>query len=208
MIIIIDNYDSFIYNLVRYVSELGYPVQAFRNDALAVEDLAKLNPHAIILSPGPCTPDQAGISISLIQKLGKNIPILGVCLGHQAIGQAYGGNIVRALKPVHGKSCCVQHTTTAIFNDIENPMTVGRYHSLIVEEKSLPTDLEIIATNLAGEIMALKHRLYPVFGVQFHPESILTPSGKKLLKNFLEICPANLEKTPCQNSTVKNIKIN
>jgi len=187
MIIVIDNYDSFIYNLVRYVSELGYPVQAFRNDALTVEDLAKLNPHAIILSPGPCTPDQAGISISLIQKLGKNIPILGVCLGHQAIGQAYGGNIVRALKPVHGKSCCVQHTTTSIFNDIENPMTVGRYHSLIVEEKSLPTDLEIIATNLAGEIMALKHRLYPVFGVQFHPESILTPSGKKLLKNFLSI---------------------
>ena len=185
MIIVIDNYDSFIYNLVRYVSELGYPVQTFRNDAITVANLTALNPEAIIISPGPCTPNEAGISIETIQKLGKKIPILGVCLGHQAIGQAYRGKVVRALQPMHGKSCLIQHAQTSIFDGIENPMTVGRYHSLSIEKKTLPDELQIIATSLDGEIMAIKHRIDPVFGVQFHPESILTPNGKMLLGNFL-----------------------
>lgn len=187
MIIVIDNYDSFIYNLVRYVSELGYPVQTFRNDAVTVTDLTALNPEAIIISPGPCTPNEAGISIETIRKLGKQTPILGVCLGHQAIGQAYGGKVVRALQPMHGKSCLIQHVQTSIFEGIENPMTVGRYHSLSIEKKTLPDELQIIATSLDGEIMAIKHRIDPVFGVQFHPESILTPNGKMLLKNFLTL---------------------
>lgn len=188
MIVVIDNYDSFIYNLVRYVGELGYPVQAFRNDAITLDDFDELAPQAIIISPGPCSPDQAGISVSLIQNLGERVPILGVCLGHQAIGQAYGGNVVRARRPMHGEACLIHHTQSEIFRDIENPMRVGRYHSLIVEKETLPHDsLEVIATSPEGEIMAIKHRIHPIFGAQFHPESILTPGGKQLLKNFLSL---------------------
>lgn len=185
MIAVIDNYDSFIYNLVRYLGESGYPVQVFRNDAITVDELEKLNPRAVIISPGPCKPNQAGISVKLISQLGKKIPVLGVCLGHQAVGQAYGGKIVRAFRPVHGKSCVVHHTNHSIFEGIENPMIAGRYHSLIVEKETLPDNLEVIATSSDGEIMAFKHRIDPVFGVQFHPESILTPSGKRLLNNFM-----------------------
>lgn len=185
MIVIIDNYDSFIYNLARYISELGYPVKVFRNDAITLDVFDQLIPEAIIISPGPCAPGQAGISVSLVEKLGKKVPILGVCLGHQAIGVAYGARIVRALQPVHGKSCLIHHAETSIFQGIENPLQVGRYHSLIIEKNSLPDELEIIATSREGEIMAVKHRVHPVIGVQFHPESILTLQGKQLLKNFL-----------------------
>ena len=185
MVVVIDNYDSFIYNLVRYVSELGYGIQVFRNDAITIKNLAKLNPEAIIISPGPCTPKDAGISVGIIQELGDKLPILGVCLGHQAIGQAYDGRIVHSIQPMHGKSCWIHHSQTSIFNNLENPMQVGRYHSLAIERETLPEALEIIATSEEGEIMAVKHRKNPIFGVQFHPESVLTPNGKMLLKNFL-----------------------
>ena len=185
MIALIDNYDSFIYTVARYVSELGYAITVLRNDCVTVEELEQLQPDAIIISPGPCTPSEAGISVAVIQQLGETIPILGICLGHQSIGQAYGGKIVSALEPMHGKSCFIRHDETSIFRGIKNPMQVGRYHSLAIDKKTLPSVLEINAVSLDGEIMAVKHRNYPVFGVQFHPESILTPEGKFLLKNFL-----------------------
>lgn len=185
MIVLIDNYDSFIYNIARYISELGYPISVFRNDTITISKIKKLNPQAIIISPGPGYPAQAGISIGIIKKLGETIPILGVCLGHQAIAEAYGGKITHALEPMHGKSCLISHHQTSIFKNIENPMQVGLYHSLAIDRKTLPQTLEVIATSAGGEIMAIKHRINPVFGVQFHPESILTPSGKKLLNNFL-----------------------
>jgi anthranilate synthase/aminodeoxychorismate synthase-like glutamine amidotransferase len=185
MIVLIDNYDSFIYTVARYISELGYAVTVLRNDSVTVCELEQCQPSAIIISPGPCTPSEAGISVPTIQQLGKTIPILGICLGHQAIGQAYGGTIVPALEPMHGKSCYIHHNETSIFTGIENPMQVGRYHSLAIDKKTLPNVLEVNAVSADGEIMAVKHRHYLVFGVQFHPESILTPNGKKLLKNFL-----------------------
>jgi anthranilate synthase/aminodeoxychorismate synthase-like glutamine amidotransferase len=187
MILIIDNYDSFIYNIARYVSELGYTPQVFRNDAITVSDIAQLSPQAIIISPGPCTPLEAGISIELVQTLGSTIPILGICLGHQAIAQAYGGKIVRSNQPVHGKCSLIHHHAQTIFKGMENPMQVGRYHSLAVEESSLPKDLSVTARTELGEIMAIQHQIHPVFGVQFHPESILTPHGKQLLSHFLQL---------------------
>lgn len=188
MIVIIDNYDSFIYNLARDVKELGFGVQIFRHDALTVDELAQLNPAAILMSPGPCTPNQAGISLDVVKCFAKTVPILGVCLGHQVIGQAYGGNIVRTIEPMHGKATYITHVQTNLFDGIENPMQVGLYHSLAIERSSLPPCLEVIATSSQGEIMAIKHRVHQVFGVQFHPESILTPSGKRLLKNFFTQC--------------------
>ncbi len=185
MILLIDNYDSFVYNLARYVGELGYDRQVVRNDAITLADIDLLKPSHIIISPGPCAPDQAGISLDVIHYFSKKIPILGVCLGHQAIAQAYGGIVARAKKPMHGKASFIEHNQKNIFVNLENPMLASRYHSLIVQEEKFPHDLEITARSEEGEIMALQHREFPVFGVQFHPESILTKEGYALLENFL-----------------------
>ncbi|MHB1948523.1 MAG: anthranilate synthase component II [Gammaproteobacteria bacterium] len=185
MILVIDNYDSFVYNLARYVSELGFARIVERNDAISLEYIAKLQPSHIIISPGPCTPDQAGISLDVIRQFGASVPILGVCLGHQAIGQAYGGHVVRAKNPMHGKASLVTHDEKGLFSGLQNPLQVARYHSLIVSEDELPKELVVTARCPDGEIMGLMHREHPVVGVQFHPESILTDRGYDLLRNFL-----------------------
>ncbi|MFI4956174.1 MAG: anthranilate synthase component II [Gammaproteobacteria bacterium] len=185
MILLIDNYDSFVHNLARYVRELGHETQVIRNDALTLEDIAVLAPTHIIFSPGPCTPNEAGITLSAITYFAGRIPMLGVCLGHQAIGQAFGGKVVRAQKPSHGKSALIQHTGTGIFVGLPQPLRVGRYHSLAVSREGLPECLTVTASTDDGEIMALQHRDYPIVGVQFHPESILTEGGYSLLKAFL-----------------------
>lgn len=187
MILLIDNYDSFVYNLARYVGELGFPRQVVRNNAITLDEIEKLSPSHIIISPGPCAPDQAGISLAVIKQFGSSIPILGVCLGHQAIGQAYGGKVVRAKFPMHGKASHIKHDEKTIFEKIENPLRVARYHSLIVSDEIFPDELRVTARCENGEIMALCHREYPVYGVQFHPESVLTASGHTLLQNFLEL---------------------
>jgi len=184
MILLIDNYDSFVYNLARYVGELGFERQVVRNNAITLDEIAALAPSHIIISPGPCAPDQAGISLSVIKQFGSSIPILGVCLGHQAIGQAYGGKVVRAKFPMHGKASQIKHDEKQIFEKIENPLRVARYHSLIVSDEVFPDELCVTARCENGEIMALCHREYPVYGVQFHPESVLTTSGHTLLWNF------------------------
>jgi anthranilate synthase component 2 len=186
MLLLIDNYDSFTYNLAQYLGELGAEVRVERNDALTVADVEKLAPRRIVISPGPCTPNEAGISLELIEKLAGKIPILGVCLGHQAIGQAFGGRVIRAPKVMHGKTSPIQHDGTGLFRNIPSPMQATRYHSLIVEAESLPPSLVVNARTAEGEIMALSHAKLPVWGVQFHPESILTVDGKRLLTNFLE----------------------
>jgi para-aminobenzoate synthetase component 2 len=185
MILIIDNYDSFVYNLARYVSELGFSVKVVRNDAITIADIISLAPTKIIISPGPCDPSSAGISLAVISYLGSTIPIFGVCLGHQAMGQVYGGKVIKANKPFHGKASMISHDQKGIFKNIANPLKVGRYHSLIVDRDSLPDNLMITAESEEGEIMALAHKLYPVYGVQFHPESIMTEHGYQLLNNFL-----------------------
>lgn len=185
MILLIDNYDSFVYNLARYVGELGYERCVWRNDALSLSDIAAINPSHIIISPGPCAPEQAGISMDVIRHFGERMPILGVCLGHQAIGQVYGARVMRAKKPMHGKSSLITHDAKEIFSGLENPLRVARYHSLIVDSENFPKELEITARSVEGEVMALQHRQFPVFGVQFHPESVLTQSGYELLRNFL-----------------------
>ncbi len=185
MILLIDNYDSFVYNLARYISELGFAPVVRRNDAITLAEINLLQPSHIIISPGPCTPDQAGISLQAIQHFSPSIPILGVCLGHQAIGQIYGGLVIQADYPVHGKSSYISHNQKDLFSSLENPLLVGRYHSLIVSNKQFPEILEVTARCEAGQIMALRHRSNPTFGVQFHPESILTQQGHALLKNFL-----------------------
>lgn len=185
MIVLIDNYDSFVYNLARYVSELGYLTQVVRNDALSLKELEALNPSHFIISPGPCTPNEAGISLDLIKQFGPSFPILGVCLGHQAIGQAYGAKVKPAKNPQHGKLSYIDHQGQDLFHGLQKPLAVGRYHSLIVSDEAFPSDLEVTARCEAGEIMALRHRHHDVFGVQFHPESILTQDGHALLKNFL-----------------------
>jgi anthranilate synthase component 2 len=182
----IDNYDSFTYNLVQYFAELGEEVQVFRNDEIAVEEIGKLNPARICISPGPCSPAEAGISVATIKRYAGHIPILGVCLGHQAIGEAFGGKIVRAQKVMHGKTDSIQHTGIGVFKDIPNPFTVTRYHSLAIEKSSIPAALEVTATSSDGEIMGVRHREFAVEGVQFHPESILSEYGHALLKNFLQ----------------------
>jgi anthranilate synthase/aminodeoxychorismate synthase-like glutamine amidotransferase len=187
VILLLDNYDSFTYNLAQYLGELGCQVEVHRNDRISVEQIAQRKPERIVISPGPCTPQEAGISVELVQKLAGKIPILGVCLGHQAIGAAFGGKIVRAPKLFHGKTSEIQHQGTGIFRELPNPFTATRYHSLIVERKSLPRELAITAETSNGIIMGLQHREYPVEGVQFHPESVLTESGKQLLKNFLSL---------------------
>jgi len=186
MLLMIDNYDSFTYNLVQYFSELGEEVKVFRNDEIAIEEIGKLNPTRICISPGPCSPSEAGISVATIKRYAGHIPILGVCLGHQAIGEAFGGKIVRAQKVMHGKTDSIQHTGIGVFKDIPNPFTVTRYHSLAIEKNSIPAALEITATSSDGEIMGVRHREFAVEGVQFHPESILSEHGHSLLKNFLQ----------------------
>jgi anthranilate synthase component 2 len=187
VLLLIDNYDSFTYNLAQYLGELGAEVRVERNDALTVDQVAKLGPRRIVISPGPCTPNEAGISLELIGRLAGKIPILGVCLGHQAIGQAFGGKVVRAPKVMHGKTSPIEHEGSGLFRGIPSPMQATRYHSLVVEPQSLPASLRVTARTADGEIMALQHEKLPVWGVQFHPESILTTDGKKLLANFLEM---------------------
>jgi anthranilate synthase component II len=189
MLLVIDNYDSFTYNLVQYLGELGADIVVRRNDAVAVDEIGELRPTAIVVSPGPCAPSQAGVTVPLIQRWGSSIPLLGVCLGHQAIGEAYGGRVVRASRVMHGKSSTVQHDGTGLFEGLPSPLPVMRYHSLIVERESLPAELEVVAVSTEDptEIHALRHRSHPVWGVQFHPESILTTGGKTLLRNFLSL---------------------
>tara|TARA_R110001592_G_scaffold11942_1_gene58174 strand:+ start:184 stop:762 length:579 start_codon:yes stop_codon:yes gene_type:complete len=187
MIVIIDNYDSFTYNLVQYFGEVVEDVRVFRNDVIDVDGIRALNPDHIVVSPGPCTPSEAGISIDVIKSLGKTHPILGVCLGHQSIGAAYGGNVVRADRIMHGKVSAMNHTGHPLFADIESPFEATRYHSLIIERATCPDVLEIIAETDEGEIMAVAHKSDPVWGLQFHPESILTGCGKQLIRNFLAL---------------------
>lgn len=189
MLLVIDNYDSFTYNLVQYLGELGAEVGVRRNDAITVDEIGQINPSAIVLSPGPCAPAQAGITVETIRRWGSSIPTLGVCLGHQAIGEAYGGRVVRADRVMHGKTSQVEHDGTGVFAGLPSPIEVMRYHSLVVERTSLPDSLQIVA-RAAGdpnEIHGVQHREHPVYGVQFHPESVMTQHGKALLKNFLEL---------------------
>ena len=185
MILMIDNYDSFTYNLVQYIGQLGGAVEVHRNDKISIGAIRELKPDAIVLSPGPCTPEKAGISVEVIRQFGITIPILGVCLGHQAIGYAFGGTVVRAERIMHGKTSTVINDGRTIFKGLPNPFVAGRYHALIVERDSLPDCFEISAETEEGEIMGIRHKEYPVEGVQFHPESVLTPNGKRVLKNFL-----------------------
>ncbi len=187
MILLLDNYDSFTYNLAQYLGELGCNVEVHRNDKITVEEIARRKPERIVISPGPCTPQDAGISVELIERLAGRFPILGVCLGHQAIGAAFGGKIIRAPKLFHGKTSQILHDGKNIFRKLPDPLTAARYHSLIVERKSLPRELAITAETDDGIIMGLRHRRYKIEGVQFHPESVLTNSGKQLLQNFLSL---------------------
>ncbi|MGB8298606.1 MAG: aminodeoxychorismate/anthranilate synthase component II [Polyangia bacterium] len=187
MLLVIDNYDSFTYNLVQYLGELGQQVRVVRNNEVSVDDVVHMCPEAIVISPGPCTPNEAGISLEVISRLAGKIPILGVCLGHQAIGQAFGGNVIRAKEVVHGKTSRVFHDDKGLFAGLPNPFEATRYHSLIVERSSLPDCLEITAKTWDEEIMGLRHKTMPVEGVQFHPESFLTKVGKDLLLNFLRL---------------------
>ncbi len=189
MIFVLDNYDSFTYNLVQYLGELGADVEVRRNDQVTVDEVERMRPERIVISPGPCTPREAGISVELIRRMTGKCPVLGVCLGHQAIGEAFGGNVVRAKTLMHGKTSPVQHDNRTVFRGMPQPMTATRYHSLIVSERGLPRELEISAWSDEADgsrvIMGLRHRKHPTEGVQFHPESVLTDSGKKLLENFL-----------------------
>jgi anthranilate synthase/aminodeoxychorismate synthase-like glutamine amidotransferase len=190
VVFVLDNYDSFTYNLVQYLGELGARVEVRRNDQITVDEIAALGPERIVISPGPCTPHDAGISIDLIRHFAGRVPLLGVCLGHQAIGEAFGGNVVRAKNLMHGKTSQVEHDGKTIFRGLQSPMTATRYHSLIVAEDALPAELEVSAWTRDSDgtrvIMGLRHRQFPVEGVQFHPESVLTSEGKKLVENFLQ----------------------
>jgi anthranilate synthase component 2 len=182
----IDNYDSFVYNLVQYLREMGQEVEVYRNDKITLDKVEKIKPDHIIISPGPCTPDKAGISLEIINAYSGKIPILGVCLGHQAIGQAFGGHVVRASKPVHGKISRISHNGRGVFYNLPQQLKVGRYHSLVISAETIPDCLEVTAVSPDGEIMGLRHCKYKVEGVQFHPESILTDFGKEMLANFLK----------------------
>lgn len=186
MLLMIDNYDSFTYNLVQYLGELGEDVRVFRNDEITLDEIARLAPERIVISPGPCTPREAGVSVPVIREFAGRIPILGVCLGHQSIGEAFGGRIVHARQLMHGKTSPVHHRGQGVFRGLPNPMTATRYHSLVIEQASKPEVLEVTAWTDDGEIMGVRHRDLPVEGVQFHPESILTEAGHELLRNFLE----------------------
>ncbi len=186
MLLLIDNYDSFTYNLYQYLAELGAQVEVRRNDMVTLDEIEAMQPDHLVISPGPCTPHEAGLSCAIIERFGPSIPLLGVCLGHQAIGQVYGGRVIRAPEPMHGKTSMMHHKGQGVFQNLPAPFTANRYHSLIVERTTLPNELEITAETADGLIMGLRHLTYPVEGVQFHPESILTPVGKDLLRNFLE----------------------
>lgn len=188
MILLIDNYDSFVYNLARYFEELGREVRVERNDALSISEIEQLSPEAIVISPGPCTPNEAGLSLDIIRHFSNKVPILGVCLGHQAIGQVFGGEVIRANKPMHGKTSDIKHDGTGLFTHLPNPLTVTRYHSLVIDP-NLPasTPLRIQSGSQEGDIMAVFHKDFPIFGVQFHPEAVLTQGGHKLIENFLQI---------------------
>lgn len=186
MLLLIDNYDSFTYNLYQYLAELGAEVVVHRNDQITLNEIERMQPERIVISPGPCTPNEAGLSCQIIETFGARLPLLGVCLGHQAIGQVYGGRIIRAPEPMHGKTSLIHHKSQGVFRDLPHPFEANRYHSLIVERSTLPNVLETTAETADGLIMGLRHRTYPVEGVQFHPESIMTPVGKALLRNFLE----------------------
>jgi len=187
MILVIDNYDSFTYNLVQYLGELGAKLKVYRNDKITVDDIKKMNPVKIVISPGPGEPKDAGISEDVVRNFGERIPILGVCLGHQAIGEVFGGNIVGAKHLMHGKTSLIYHDSEGLFKGVENPFEATRYHSLLVERESFPKLLKVTAQTKDKEIMGLVHTRYPIYGVQFHPESILTFEGKKILKNFLDL---------------------
>jgi len=185
MLLVIDNYDSFTYNLVHFLGELGAKLVVRRNDKISVDEVLAMDPDGIVISPGPCTPNEAGVSLELIERLGQRIPILGVCLGHQSIGQAFGGRIVHAKQLMHGKVSDINHKNTGVFRELPNPLTATRYHSLVIERESLPDCLEVTAWTDDGEIMGVRHKQLQVEGVQFHPESILTERGHDLLANFL-----------------------
>ena len=189
MILVIDNYDSFTFNLVQYLGELGAELVVRRNDEIGADEIGALAPTAIVISPGPCAPAQAGVSVEAVRRWGASIPTLGVCLGHQAIGEAYGGRVVRAARVMHGKTSQIRHDGRDLFAGLANPMQVMRYHSLVVEPASLPAELTVLARaeDDPSEIHAVRHRAHPVWGVQFHPESVMTPDGRALLKNFLEL---------------------
>jgi len=195
LILMLDNYDSFVYNLVQYLKEMGHEVAVYRNDSIDVSAIERMSPNHIIISPGPCTPDEAGVSLEAVSHLAGKIPILGVCLGHQSIGQAFGGRVVRAGRPMHGKTSAIRHDGRGIFRGLPQDLVVGRYHSLVVSPQGLPDCLEVTSLTGSGEIMGIRHREYYVEGVQFHPESILTSHGKEMLKNFLhprEVCQSEL----------------
>ncbi len=187
MLLVIDNYDSFTYNLVQYFGELGAEMEVHRNDQITIDEIREKAPDRICVSPGPCTPSEAGISCEVIEEFGQSTPLFGVCLGHQSIGQVFGGDVVRADRLMHGKTSPVLHNGECLFSGISSPFEATRYHSLIVKRETLPDCLDITAETAEGEIMGLRHKDYPIYGVQFHPESILTAEGKKILKNFLEL---------------------
>jgi para-aminobenzoate synthetase component 2 len=186
MILVIDNYDSFTYNLVQYLGELGEEVIVRRNDEIDLEGIAAMKPDHILISPGPCTPNEAGVSLAVIDRFKGEIPIMGVCLGHQAIGQAFGGDVIRAERLMHGKTSPIQHDGRSLFEGLPNPFTATRYHSLIIKRETLPEELEITAETAEGEIMGLRHKTYAIEGVQFHPESIITEHGLTMLRNFIQ----------------------
>lgn len=187
MILMIDNYDSFTFNLVQYLGELGADIEVFRNDALTIDEIRNMKPEKIVISPGPCTPNEAGISVNVVTNFAGKIPILGVCLGHESIAAAFGGKIIKAKKLMHGKTSMIKHDGKGVFDGIDNPFEATRYHSLAVDKQTLPDSLIISATTDDGEIMALRHKEFNVTGIQFHPESILTTSGKDILNNFLQM---------------------
>ena len=187
MILMIDNYDSFTFNLVQYLGELGADIKVFRNDALTIDEIRNMKPEKIVISPGPCTPNEAGISVDVVTNFAGKIPILGVCLGHESIAAAFGGKIIKAKTLMHGKTSMIKHDGLGVFKGIDNPFVATRYHSLAVDEQTLPESLVITATTDDGEIMALRHKEYNITGIQFHPESILTTSGKNILNNFLQM---------------------
>jgi anthranilate synthase/aminodeoxychorismate synthase-like glutamine amidotransferase len=191
MILMIDNYDSFTYNLVQYIGQLGEDVVVRRNDEITIPEIGKLRPAAICLSPGPCTPREAGVTVEVIRHYYKELPILGVCLGHQSIGFAFGADVVRAERIMHGKTSEIINDGRTIFQGLPNPFKAGRYHSLILKKEDLPACFEISAYTLEGEIMGIRHREYPLEGIQFHPESILTPQGKRIIKNFIDMIPVH-----------------
>ncbi|MCK9392926.1 MAG: aminodeoxychorismate/anthranilate synthase component II [Syntrophales bacterium] len=191
MILMIDNYDSFTYNLVQYLQQMGREVAVYRNDEITVAEIENMEVEAIFLSPGPCSPKEAGVTVDIVRHFHQTVPIMGVCLGHQAIGYAFGGEVVRADKVMHGKSSSIRNDGQTIFQGLPDPFTAGRYHSLIVKRDTLPACLEVSAETAEGEIMGLRHREYPVEGIQFHPESILTPQGKRIIRNFLNLVDKN-----------------